>query len=72
MNKHLEKFNYIKEQLIYLQTKVEVDNGLNLYDINKLSESLFANILNNVYDLNLKNANTFLFSNIMPPTNKTI
>jgi hypothetical protein len=54
----INKFEYIKEQLIYIKTKVDVDNQLSLYDINILSEYVFMNILNDVYDLNLKNKNS--------------
>ncbi len=53
----LTAFNYIKNQLTYIRTKVDIDNQLGLYDINKLSEDIFMHILNDVYDLNLKNAN---------------
>jgi hypothetical protein len=64
MNEYLKNFEYAKDQLIYLRSKVETDNTLGLYDINKLSESLFANILNDTFDeLILKNANTILHSN---------
>ncbi|MEV9545971.1 SMEK domain-containing protein [Aliarcobacter butzleri] len=57
MNEYLKKYHYIKEQLTYLKTKVEVDNNLGLYDINTLSESLFSNLLNDVYNLRLSNIN---------------
>lgn len=63
MNEYLRNFEYIKEQLIYIKTKVDIENKLNLYDINKLSENIFNDILNDVYDLNLKNANQVLQSN---------
>ncbi|MEJ2499074.1 MAG: SMEK domain-containing protein [Sulfurovaceae bacterium] len=61
MNEHLKNFEYVKEQLIYIKTKVEIDNKLGLYDINNLSESLFSNILNDTYDLNLQNSNKILY-----------
>lgn len=54
----INKFKYIKEQLTYIKTKVDIDNQLSLYDINILSEYVFMNILNDVYDLNLKNQNS--------------
>lgn len=57
MTEYLKAFNYIKNQLTYIRTKVDIDNQLGLYDINKLSEDIFMHILNDVYDLNLKNAN---------------
>lgn len=63
MNEYLRNFEYIKEQLIYIKTKVDIDNKLNLYDINKLSENIFNDILNDVYDFKLKNANQVLQSN---------
>jgi len=37
-----------------------LDNQLGLYDINKLGEDIFMHILNDVYDLNLQNANDIL------------
>lgn len=61
MSLALKNFEYVREQLIYIKTKVETDNKLGLYDINNFSESLFANILNDVYDLNLQNANKSLY-----------
>lgn len=63
MNNHLENFDYVKEQFIYLKTKVDVDNKLSLYDINNLSESLFSNILNEIYDLSLSNINKVEYLN---------
>jgi|GEM_PF-2884768 len=63
MSLTLKNFEYVIEQLIYIKTKVETDNKLGLYDINKLSESLFANILNDIFDLNLQNANKILYKN---------
>ena len=54
INKQLE---YIRSQLAWIKSKVELDNQLGLYDINKLGEDIFMHILNDVYDLNLKNAN---------------
>jgi hypothetical protein len=51
-------FEYIKEQLTYIKTKVEIDNGLGLLDINKLSENIFMHLLNSVYDWSLINLNT--------------
>ncbi|WP_026804819.1 SMEK domain-containing protein [Aliarcobacter lanthieri] len=63
MNKNLEKFNYVKEQLIYLRTKVEIDNKLGLYDINNFSESFFSSILNITFDLKLSNINKVEYLN---------
>lgn len=54
----INKFEYIKEQLTYIKAKVDIDNQLSLFDINILSEYVFMNILNDVYDLNLKNQNS--------------
>ena len=54
INKQLE---YVRSQLSWIKSKVELDNQLGLYDINKLGENIFMHILNDVYDLNLKNAN---------------
>ena len=55
----MEQLNYIKNQLTYIKTKVELDNQLGLYDINKLCEDIFMHMLNDVYSWNLKNANLF-------------
>ncbi len=53
----MEQFEYIKNQLTYIKSKVELDNQLGLYDINKLGENIFMHILNDVYGWNLTNAN---------------
>ena len=53
----LSEFEYVKEQLTNIQSKVSIDNQLNLQDINRLSENIFAHVLNDVYEWNLKNAN---------------
>ena len=55
----IDQLNYIKNQLIYIKTKVELDNQLGLYDINKLCEDIFMHMLNDVYGWSLKNANLF-------------
>lgn len=55
----LSEFEYVKEQLTNIQSKVSIDNQLNLQDINRLSENIFAHVLNDVYEWNLKNANNF-------------
>ncbi|WP_413534116.1 SMEK domain-containing protein [Empedobacter brevis] len=51
---------YIKEiieELSILKTKIELLSGVNLNDINILSEYHIQEILNIIYDLNLRNAN---------------
>lgn len=55
----IEQLDYIRNQLTYIKTKVELDNQLGLQDINKLCEDIFMHILNDVYGWNLKNANLF-------------
>ena len=57
MNDFHEQFEYIKNQLTYIKSKVELDNQLGLLDINKLGENIFMHILNDVYDWNLTDAN---------------
>ena len=52
-----KQLEYIRSQLAWIKSKVELDNQLGLYDINKLGEDIFMHILNDVYDLNLQNAN---------------
>lgn len=54
---YLQQLEYIKNQLTYIKSKVELDNQLGLYDINKLGENIFMHMLNDVYGWNLKNAN---------------
>jgi len=57
MQDNMKKLDYIRNQLAWIKSKVELDNQLGLYDINKLGEDIFMHILNDVYDLNFKNAN---------------
>lgn len=57
MNNTLKELEYIKNQLVWIKTKIELDNQLGLYDVNKIYEDIFMHILNDVYDLKLKNAN---------------
>jgi len=52
-----KQLEYIRNQLSWIKSKIELDNQLGLYDINKLGENIFMHILNDVYDWNLKNAN---------------
>jgi hypothetical protein len=52
-----KQFEYIKNQLAWMKSKVELDNQLGLYDINKLGENIFMHILNDIYGWDLKNAN---------------
>jgi hypothetical protein len=57
MDNNIKQLEYIRSQLAWIKSKVELDNQLGLYDINKLGENMFMHILNDVYELNLKNAN---------------
>ena len=45
----LEQFEYIKSQLTFIRSKVELDNQLGLLDINKLGENIFMHILNLIF-----------------------
>ena len=63
MNETLKQLEFIKNQFAWIKSKVELDNQLGLYDINKLGEDIFMHIINDVYDLNLKNANDILHDN---------
>ncbi|MGJ0330076.1 SMEK domain-containing protein [Aliarcobacter cryaerophilus] len=63
MSEFLKQLEFIKNQFAWIKSKVELDNQLGLYDINKLGEDIFMHILNDVYDLNLKNANDILHDN---------
>ena len=63
MIENLKQLEYIKNQFAWIKSKVELDNQLGLYDINKLGEDIFMHIINDVYDLNLKNANDILHDN---------
>ena len=60
MNDFTKQLEYIRNQLAWIKSKVELDNQLGLHDINKLGEDIFMHILNDVYDLNLHNANDIL------------
>ncbi len=51
------KSDYIRDKLSYIQSKVQNDTKQNLYDINKTVEDIFMHILNDVYNLELVNAN---------------
>ncbi|HIP27234.1 MAG TPA: hypothetical protein EYG80_06220 [Flavobacteriaceae bacterium] len=51
------KFEYIKKKLINLRSKVEIDNSIGHFDINKEVEDVYLHLLNNIYGWNLKNAN---------------
>lgn len=63
MNETLKQLEFIKNQFAWIKSKVELDNQLGLYDINKLGEDIFMHMINDVYDLNLKNANNVLHDN---------
>jgi hypothetical protein len=51
------KFDYIKEKLTYIHSKVIIDKAFNLQDINIKAEDIFMHLLNDVYALRLVNAN---------------
>jgi len=76
MSDFLEQFEYIKNQLTFIKSKVELDNQLGLLDINKLGENIFMHILNDVYDWNLINANllqeNFPAIDLVDNTNKLV
>jgi len=42
---NIKKMDYIRSQLAWIRSKVELDNQLGLYDINKLGEDIFMHIL---------------------------
>ena len=63
MSEFLKQLEFIKNQFAWIKSKVELDNQLGLYDINKLGEDIFMHMINDVYDLNLKNANDILHDN---------
>ncbi len=72
-----DELEYIRNQLAWIKSKVELDNQLGLYDINKLGEDIFMHMLNDVYDLNLQNANDILHDNfpsidLVDETNKRV
>lgn len=60
MSETLKQLEFIRSQFTWIKSKIELDNQLGLYDINKLGEDIFMHIINDVYDLNLKNANDIL------------
>ena len=51
------KFEYIKKKLIDLRSKIEIDNEIGHFDINKIVEDVYLPLLNDVYGWSLKNAN---------------
>jgi len=51
------KSDYIRDKLSYIESKVKNDTKQKLYDINTTAEYIFMNILNDVYDWKLVNAN---------------
>jgi len=51
------KSEYIRDKLSYIESKVKNDTKQHLYNINTTAEYIFMQILNDVYDLNLSNAN---------------
>lgn len=63
MSEFLKQLEFIRNQFAWIKSKVELDNQLGLYDINKLGEDIFMHMINDVYDLNLKNANDILHDN---------
>ena len=76
MQNNIEKLDYIRSQLAWIKSKVELDNQLGLYDINKLVENIFMHILNDVFDWNLHNANliqeNFPAIDLVDDTNKIV
>jgi hypothetical protein len=52
-----EYFNGIQSRLSWLVSSVELRGGLNILDINILSEDFFAHFLNHIYGWNLGNMN---------------
>ncbi len=49
---------YIADSLALLSQQVTIRNAINLYDINIVAETFYADMLNLIEDLELKNANT--------------
>lgn len=76
MSDFLEQFEYIRNQLTFIKSKIELDNELGLLDINKLGENIFMHTLNDVYDWNLTNANllqeNFPAIDLIDNTNKLV
>jgi len=72
----IKQLEYIKNQLAWIKSKVELDNQLGLYDINKLGEDIFMHILNDVYGYSLKNTNlieeNFPAIDLVDDTNKRV
>lgn len=57
MNRELYLKNIV-DSLALLSSQVSVRNAINLYDINIVAESFYADLLNLIEDINLKNVNT--------------
>ena len=53
----MNKIDYIRDNLSFIQAKINNDTKLQLYDINKTAEDIFMHLLNLIYGWNLQNAN---------------
>lgn len=56
------QLKYISDKLSFLASKVEMDNSQGLYNINKVSESIFLHLLNCSFNYSLEDANRVLYS----------
>lgn len=52
-----EYFNYIEKKISFLSHRIKIRGKINLLDLNIYSETFFAEMLNKVLDLKLKNMN---------------
>jgi len=70
------KSDYIKDKLSYIQSKINNDTKLQLYDINKTAEDIFMHLLNLTYGWNLQNANDEIINfpaiDLMDTTNEIV
>ena len=48
MSEFLKQLEFIRNQFAWIKSKVELDNQLGLYDINKLGEDIFMHMINDV------------------------
>lgn len=56
-------FNYIEEKLNILSYRITSRGKLNILDLHTYAETFFANLLNMLYSLNLKNMNFSVHNN---------
>lgn len=60
---HIKQLEYIKEKLVFIKLKVDLDTKNGLFDINKYGEDIFMHLLNSAYGFKISNANEVFHDN---------